>query len=88
MKKFGALFLLLGLVALGIGIFGFVKVGNSGNAYDVAQSVANVVSELSETKVTVNGGFEGFAMSNRVWLTIAGGVATLAGCAMSFKKNS
>lgn len=80
MKKIGVLFLLAGLVALGFGIYGFVKVGSDGQLFDL------IVSGAKELGAKVSG-VEAFAMTNRVWLTIAGGVATLAGAVMAFKKE-
>ena len=80
MKKIGGLFLLAGLVALGFGIYGFVKVGSDGQLFDL------IVSGAKELGAKVSG-VEAFAMTNRVWLTIAGGVATLAGAVMAFKKK-
>ena len=81
MKKFGALFLIVGLVALGFGIYGFIKVGSDGQLYDL------IVKGAKELGANISG-LDAFAMTNRVWLTIAGGVATLAGAVMAFKKES
>ena len=67
MKKFGLVLLILGLVAVGFGIYGFIKVGSDGQLFDLL--------------------VESFAMINRVWLTIAGGIAALAGGVMAFRKS-
>ena len=80
MKKLGGLFLIVGLAALGIGIYGFIKLGSDAELFDLINSA---VKEFGG-KIT---GFDAFAMGNRIWLTIAGGVATLAGGAMVLKKN-
>ena len=72
MKKFGLVLLILGLVAVGFGIYGFIKVGSDGQLFDLlikgAKELGAKVSDL-----------ESFAMINRVWRTIAGGV-------MAFRK--
>ncbi len=81
MKKFGWILLIVGLVAAGFGIYGFIKVGSDGELFDL---IVKGVKELGG-KVS---GLEAFAMTNRVWLTIAGGVAALAGAVMAFKKES
>ncbi len=81
MKKIGVLFLLVGLVALGLGIYGFVKVGSDGELFDL------IVKGAKELGAKVSG-LDAFAMTNRVWLAIAGGVAALAGCVMTLKKDS
>ena len=81
MKKVGVIFLLVGLVALGFGIYGFVKVGSDGQLFDL------IVKGAKELGATVSG-LDAFAMTNRVWLTIAGGVAALAGAVMTFRKES
>ena len=81
MKKIGVLFLLAGLVALGFGIYGFVKVGSDGQLFDL------IIQGAKELGANVSG-LDVFAMTNRVWLTIAGGVAALAGCVMTLKKGS
>ena len=80
MKKIGVLFLLVGLAALGFGIYGFVKVGSDGELFDL------IIKGAKELGAKVSG-LDIFAMTNRVWLTIAGGVATLAGGVMAFKKE-
>ena len=79
MKKIGALFLIAGVVALGFGIYGFIKVGSDGQLFDL------IVKGAKELGANVSGP-DAFAMTNRVWLTIAGGVAALAGGVMTFKK--
>ena len=79
MKKIGALFLIAGVVALGFGINGFIKVGSDGQLFDL------IVKGAKELGANVSG-LDAFAMTNRVWLTIAGGVAALAGGVMTFKK--
>ena len=80
MKKLGGLFLIVGLAALGIGIYGFIKLGSDAELFDLVNSaVKELGGKLS--------GLDFFAMSNRVWLTIAGGVATLAGGVMTLKKG-
>ncbi len=79
MKKIGALFLIAGVVALGFGIYGFIKVGSDGQLFDL------IVKGAKELGANVSG-LDVFAMTNRVWLTIAGGVAALAGGVMTFKK--
>lgn len=81
MKKIGVVFLIVGLVALGFGIYGFVKVGSDGELFDL------IVKGAKELGAKVSG-LDAFAMTNRVWLTIAGGVAALAGCVMTFRKES
>ena len=81
MKKFFWILLIVGLVAAGFGIYGFIKVGSDGELFDL---IVKGVKELGG-KVS---GLEAFAMTNRVWLTIAGGVAALAGAVMAFKKES
>ena len=81
MKKVGVVFLIVGLVALGFGIYGFVKVGSDGQLFDL------IVKGAKELGANVSG-VDAFAMTNRVWLTIAGGVAALAGAVMAFKKES
>ena len=81
MKKIGVLFLLAGLAALGFGIYGFVKVGSDGQLFDL------IVKGAKELGANISG-LDAFAMTNRVWLTIAGGVATLAGLVMTLKKES
>ena len=80
MKKFGFLFLIIGLVAAGLGIYGFIKVGSDGQLFDL------LVKGAKELGAKVSG-LEEFAMINRVWLTIAGGVAALAGGVMAFRKS-
>lgn len=79
MKKIGTLFLIAGVVALGFGIYGFIKVGSDGQLFDL------IVKGAKELGANVSG-LDAFAMTNRVWLTIAGGVAALAGGVMTFKK--
>ena len=79
MKKFGFLLLILGLVAAGFGIYGFIKVGSDGQLFDL------LIKGAKELGAKVSG-LDAFAMINRVWLTIAGGVAALAGGVMAFKK--
>ena len=79
MEKIGALFLIAGVVALGFGIYGFIKVGSDGQLFDL------IVKGAKELGANVSG-LDAFAMTNRVWLTIAGGVAALAGGVMTFKK--
>lgn len=81
MKKIGAVLLIVGLVALGFGIYGFIKVGSDGQLFDL------VVKGAQELGAKISG-VQAFAMTNRVWLTIAGGVAALAGAVMAFKKES
>jgi len=81
MKKIGALLLIVGLAALGFGIYGFIKVGSDGELFDL------IIKGAKELGANVSG-LDVFAMSNRVWLTIAGGVAALAGCVTAFKKES
>lgn len=88
MKKIGALFLIVGLVALGFGIYGFIKVGSNGEALNLINTGVNELNKLiPELNVKISG-LDFFAMNNRVWLTIAGGVAALAGAVMAFKKES
>ena len=79
MKKFGFLLLILGLVAAGFGIYGFIKVGSDGQLFDL------LIKGAKELGAKVSG-LDAFAMVNRTWLTIAGGVAALAGGVMAFKK--
>ena len=79
MKKFGFLLLILGLVAAGFGIYGFIKVGSDGQLFDL------LIKGAKELGAKVSG-LDEFAMINRTWLTIAGGVAALAGGVMAFKK--
>ena len=79
MKKFGFLLLILGLVAAGFGIYGFIKVGSDGQLFDL------ILKGAKELGANVSG-VDVFAMSNRVVLTIAGGVAALAGGVMAFRK--
>lgn len=79
MKKFGFLFLIIGLVAAGLGIYGFIKVGSDGQLFDL------LIKGAKELGAKVSG-LDAFAMINRTWLTIAGGVAALAGGVMAFKK--
>ena len=79
MKKFGFLLLILGLVAAGFGIYGFIKVGSDGQLFDL------LIKGAKELGAKVSG-LDAFAMTNRTWLTIAGGVAALAGGVMAFKK--
>ena len=81
MKKIGAVLLIVGLVALGFGIYGFIKVASSGIPVD------QIAAFLQEIGANISG-VEDFAILNRVWLTIAGGVAALAGAVMAFKKES
>jgi len=81
MKKVGIVFLLVGLVALGFGIYGFIKVGSDGELFDL------IIKGAKELGANISG-LDVFAMTNRVWLTIAGGVAALAGCVMAFRKES
>ena len=81
MKKFGALLLIVGLVAAGFGIYGFIKVGSNGDLFDL------IVKGAKELGAKVSG-LDAFAMTNRVWLIIAGGVAALAGAVMAFKKEA
>jgi hypothetical protein len=81
MKKIGVVFLIVGLVALGFGIYGFIKVGSDGQLFDL------IIKGAKELGANVSG-LDVFAMTNRVWLTIAGGVAALAGAVMAFKKES
>jgi len=80
MKKFGLLLLIVGVAAAGFGIYGFIKVGSDGELFDL------IVKGVKELGGNVSG-LDVFAMSNRVWLTIAGGVAALAGAVMAFKKE-
>ena len=80
MKKLGIVFLIVGLVAAGFGIYGFVKVGSDGELFDL------IVKGAKELGANVSG-LDSFAMINRVWLTIAGGVAALAGGVMAFRKS-
>ena len=79
MKKFGLVLLILGLVAVGFGIYGFIKVGSDGQLFDL------LIKGAKEFGAKVSG-LDAFAMINRIWLTIAGGVAALAGGVMTFKK--
>ena len=79
MKKFGLVLLILGLVAAGFGIYGFIKVGSDGQLFDL------LIKGAKELGAKVSG-LDAFAMINRTWLTIAGGVAALAGGVMAFKK--
>ena len=79
MKKFGLVLLILGLVAVGFGIYGFIKVGSDGQLFDL------LIKGAQELGAKVSG-LDAFAMINRTWLTIAGGVAALAGGVMAFKK--
>ena len=79
MKKFGLVLLILGLVAVGFGIYGFIKVGSDGQLFDL------ILKGAKELGANVSG-VDVFAMSNRVVLTVAGGVAALAGGVMAFKK--
>ena len=79
MKKFGFLLLILGLVAAGFGIYGFIKVGSDGQLFDL------LIKGAKELGAKVSG-LDAFAMINRTWLTIVGGVAALAGGVMAFKK--
>ena len=81
MKKIGVVFLIVGLVALGFGIYGFIKVGSDGQLFDL------IIKGAKELGANVSG-LDVFAMTNRVWLTIAGGVAALAGAVMAVKKES
>ena len=80
MKKFGFLLLILGLVAAGFGIYGFIKVGSDGQLFDL------LIKGAKELGAKVSG-LDAFAMINRTWLTIAGGVAALAGGVMAFRKS-
>ena len=79
MKKFGLVLLILGLVAVGFGIYGFIKVGSDGQLFDL------ILKGAKELGANVSG-VDVFAMSNRVVLTIAGGIAALAGSVMAFRK--
>ena len=79
MKKFGLVLLFLGLVAVGFGIYGFIKVGSDGQLFDL------ILKGAKELGANVSG-VDVFAMSNRVVLTVAGGVAALAGGVMAFRK--
>ena len=79
MKKFGLVLLILGLVAVGFGIYGFIKVGSDGQLFDL------IIKGAKELGANVSG-VDVFAMSNRVVLTVAGGVAALAGGVMAFRK--
>ena len=79
MKKFGLVLLILGLVAVGFGIYGFIKVGSDGQLFDL------IIKGAKELGANVSG-VDVFAMSNRVVLTIAGGIAALAGGVMAFRK--
>ena len=79
MKKFGLVLLILGLVAVGFGIYGFIKVGSDGQLFDL------IIKGAKELGANVSG-VDVFAMSNRVVLTIAGGIAALAGSVMAFRK--
>ena len=79
MKKFGLVLLILGLVAFGFGIYGFIKVGSDGQLFDL------ILKGAKELGANVSG-VDVFAMSNRVVLTVAGGVAALAGGVMAFRK--
>ena len=81
MKKFGLVLLILGLVAVGFGIYGFIKVGSDGQLFDL------IIKGAKELGANVSG-VDVFAMSNRVVLTIAGGIAALAGGVMAFRKPS
>ena len=79
MKKFGLVLLILGLVAVGFGIYGFIKVGSDGQLFDL------ILKGAKDLGANVSG-VDVFAMSNRVVLTVAGGVAALAGGVMAFRK--
>ncbi len=79
MKKFGLVLLILGLVAVGFGIYGFIKVGSDGQLFDL------ILKGAKELGANVSG-VDVFAMSNRVVLTVAGGIAALAGGVMAFRK--
>ena len=79
MKKFGLVLLILGLVAVGFGIYGFIKVGSDGQLFDL------ILKGAKELGANVSG-VDVFAMSNRVVLTIAGGIAALAGGVMALRK--
>ena len=79
MKKFGLVLLILGLVAVGFGIYGFIKVGSDGQLFDL------IIKGAKELGANVSG-VDVFAMSNRVVLTVAGGIAALAGGVMAFRK--
>ena len=61
------------------GIYGFIKVGSDGQLFDL------LIKGAKELGAKVSG-LDAFAMINRTWLTIAGGVAALAGGVMAFKK--
>lgn len=69
------------MVAAGFGIYGFIKVGSNGDLFDL------IVKGAKELGAKVSG-LDAFAMTNRVWLIIAGGVAALAGAVMAFKKEA
>ena len=79
MKKLGVVLLIVGLVAAGLGIYGFIKVGSDGQLFDL------IIKGAKELGANVSG-VDVFAMSNRVVLTIAGGIAALAGGVMAFRK--
>ena len=80
MKKFGLVLLILGLVAVGFGIYGFIKVGSDGQLFDL------ILKGAKELGANVSG-VDVFAMTNRVVLTVAGGIAALAGGVMAFRKS-
>ena len=79
MKALGGIILLLGLAALGLGVYGFIKLGSGAQT----QEMVNIA--LGEMQVNVSG-FTSFAINNRFWLAICGGIATLLGCGMAFRK--
>ena len=81
MKKLGVVLLIVGLVAAGLGIYGFIKVGSDAELFDL------LIKGAKEIGVKISG-IEAFAMTNRIWLTIAGGIAAVVGGAMAFKKES
>ena len=66
-------------MAVGFGIYGFIKVGSDGQLFDL------ILKGAKELGANVSG-VDVFAMSNRVVLTVAGGVAALAGGVMAFRK--
>ena len=80
MKKFGLVLLILGLVAVGFGIYGFIKVGSDGQLFDL-------LGEGAKERGANVSGLEAFGMMSRGWLTIAGGIAALAGGVMAFRKS-
>ena len=75
MKKVGLIVMIVGIVLLIIGIYGFIKVGSNGALYDGLMALAGEFGEKPQ-------GFEFFAASNRVWMTIVGLLGTIGGIVM------